>query len=88
MTTMLIWMGVCSKELPSCFPPECPIERISHVRDGPRSLVEIHFHHRMDLGSKNGMIRAENLHPAKPLDYLHQYLLGSGFLIPMPETED
>ena len=36
----------------------------------------------------DGMIRAENLHPAKPLNYLHQYLLASGFIIPMPETKD
>jgi hypothetical protein len=35
-----------------------------------------------------GVIRAENLHPAKPLNYLHQYLLASGFIIPMPETKD
>jgi hypothetical protein len=36
----------------------------------------------------DGMIRAENLHPAKPLNYLHQYLLASGFIIAMPETKD
>jgi hypothetical protein len=36
----------------------------------------------------NGMITAENLHPATPLNYLHQYLVASGFLIPMPETKD
>ncbi len=38
--------------------------------------------------ARDGMIRAENLHPAEPLNHLHQYLLGSGFLIPMPETKD
>jgi hypothetical protein len=36
----------------------------------------------------DGMIEAQNLHPAKPLNYLHQYLVASGFLIPMPETKD
>ncbi len=36
----------------------------------------------------DGMITAENLHPTKPLSYLHEYLLGTGFLIPMPETRD
>src|SRR5271165_2500801 len=36
----------------------------------------------------DGMITAENLHPAKPLSYLHEYLLATGFLIPMPETRD
>lgn len=38
--------------------------------------------------ANHGMISADNLHPEKPLDYLHQYLLGSGFLIPMPGTRD
>jgi hypothetical protein len=36
----------------------------------------------------NGMIEAQNLHPAGPLDYLHKYLVASGFIIPMPETKD
>lgn len=36
----------------------------------------------------NGMIHAQNLQPAKPLCYLLQYLLSSGFVIPMAETKD
>jgi hypothetical protein len=30
----------------------------------------------------NGMIYADDLHPAKPLDYLYKYLLASGFILP------
>ena len=31
--------------------------------------------HRMELGRNRRVVGAENLHPAKPLNYLHQYLL-------------
>ena len=30
----------------------------------------------------NGMIYADDMHPAKPLDYLYKYLLASGFILP------
>jgi hypothetical protein len=36
----------------------------------------------------NGMIEAQNLHPERPLNHLHQYLVASGFLIPMSEPKD
>ena len=36
----------------------------------------------------NGMIEAQNLHPAGALDYLHKYLVAGGFIMPMPETKD
>lgn len=36
----------------------------------------------------DGVIEAQNLHPAPPLNHLHQYLVASGFLIPMPEAKD
>ena len=38
--------------------------------------------------ASNGMISADNLRPARPLDYLLQYLVASGFIISMPETKD
>ena len=36
----------------------------------------------------NGMVHAGKLHPAKPLDYLYQYLIASEFIIPMTPTKD
>ena len=36
----------------------------------------------------NGMVHASKLRPAKPLDYLYQYLIACGFIIPMPPTKD
>jgi hypothetical protein len=36
----------------------------------------------------NGMVHASKLHPAMPLDYLYQFLIASGFIIPMPPTKD
>jgi hypothetical protein len=36
----------------------------------------------------NGMVHASKLRPAKPLAYLYQYLIASGFIIPMPPTKD
>lgn len=36
----------------------------------------------------NGMVYASKLRPAKPLDYLYQYLIASEFIIPMPPTKD
>jgi hypothetical protein len=37
---------------------------------------------------RNGEVHASKLHPAKPLDYLYQYLIASEFIIPMPATKD
>jgi hypothetical protein len=38
--------------------------------------------------ASDGMVHAGKFHPAKPLDYLYQYLIASEFIIPMPPTKD
>jgi len=32
--------------------------------------------------SSNGMVHADELHPAEPLDFLYQYLLGRQWILP------
>ncbi len=44
--------------------------------------------HDWNWEETNGEVRAGKLHPAKPLQYLFQYLIASGFIIPMPTTKD
>ncbi len=37
--------------------------------------------------ASDGMVHASKLRPAKPLDYLYQYLIASKFIIPMPPDQ-
>lgn len=36
----------------------------------------------------DGLVYASKLRPAKPLDFLYQYLIASEFILPMPRTKD
>ena len=38
--------------------------------------------------ASDGVVHASKLRPARPLDYLYQYLIASRFIIPMPPTKD
>jgi hypothetical protein len=35
----------------------------------------------------DGMVSADNLHPSAPLDFLYQYLLGCGLILPRTSSE-
>jgi hypothetical protein len=37
-----------------------------------------------DAPSDKHLITADQLHPTPPLGYLYQYLLGTGFVVPLP----